>query len=383
MHEQKGHSNVRITVVKKTLIGRVLERKKRRGAAIGDVDLKDMLKSILKWANEFVPSRSGSILLDDPILDNKSKKPGRLYFMACYGKGSASLTGTYLNIENGIAGKTYRTGRANMCRDVTKSKTFFSEIDTKIKHHTKSMVCVPITIQGSTIGVLELINRLGKPNYSQKDLTLLKIFAGYTSTLIQNSLDAKRFSELSIRDNLTGLYNDRYFFKRLSQELGKSAKSGKDLSIIFMDLDNFKQINDTHGHLAGSQLLTEVGKVIYELVDKAPYEIVPLRYGGDEFTLVMPQTDVEFAKVFAESIRKEIEEHTFLARNVPGRTGALKIKGVITASLGVASLNKNVSKRLKKRNNIREALIKAADTAMYRSKNNGKNKVTVAPKASD
>lgn len=374
---------MRITVAKKTLISRVLERKKRRGAAKTDVDLKEMLKSILTWANEFVPSRSGSILLDDPVLNYKSRKPGKLYFMACYGTGSALLTGTHLNIEDGIAGKTYRTGRANMCKDVSKSKTFFSEIDSQIKHHTKSMVCVPITIQGTTIGVLELINRQGKPSYTNKDLTLLKIFAGYTSTLIQNSLDAKRFSELSMRDNLTGLFNDRYFFKRLSQELGKSARSGKDLSLIFMDLDNFKQINDTHGHLAGSQLLTEVGRIIHELVDNAPYEIVPLRYGGDEFTLVMPHTDVKFAKIFAESIRKEIEEHTFLARNVPGRTGALKIKGVITASLGVASLNKNVNKRLKKRNNIREALIKAADTAMYKSKHNGKNKVTVAPKASD
>jgi len=375
---------VRITVVKKALISRVLERKKRHGiVGGGDIDLKDMLKSILKWANEFVPSKSGSILLDDPILDHRLKKPGKLYFMACFGTGSASLTGSHLNIEDGIAGKTYRTGRANMCKDVSKSRAFFSEIDRKIQHRTKSMVCVPITIQGTTIGVLELINRVGKPNYSQKDLTLLKIFAGYTSTLIQNSLDAKRFSDLSVRDNLTGLYNDRYFFKRLSLELGKSARTGKDISIIFMDLDNFKQINDSHGHLAGSQLLTEVGKIIHELVDNAPYDIVPLRYGGDEFTLVMPQTDVQFATLFAESLRKEIEDHTFLATNVPGRTGALKIKGIITASLGVASLNKNVSKRLKKRNNIREALIKAADTAMYKSKNTGKNKVTVAPKAYD
>lgn len=374
---------MRITVVKKALISRVLERKQRSGQASGDVDLKEMLKSILKWANEFVPSKSGSILLDDPVLDYKLKKPGKLYFMACFGKGSASLTGSFLNIKDGIAGKTYRTGRANMCTDVSNNKTFFSEIDRKIQHRTQSMVCVPINIQGTTIGVLELINRVDKPNYSPKDLTLLKIFAGYTSTLIQNSLDAKRFSELSVRDNLTGLYNDRFFFKRLSKELAKSARTGKDISLIFMDLDNFKQINDLHGHMAGSQLITEVGKIIQELVDNAPYDIVPLRYGGDEFTLIMPQTDVQFATLFAESLRGTIADHTFLARNVPGRAGVLKIKGVITASLGVASLNKNVSKRLKKRNNIREALIKAADTAMYKSKNTGKNKVTVAPKASD
>jgi len=341
---------VRITVVKKALISRVLERKQRSGQASGDVDLKEMLK-----------------------MDYKLKKPGKLYFMACFGKGSASLTGSFLNIKDGIAGKTYRTGRANMCTDVSNNKTFFSEIDRKIQHRTQSMVC----------GVLELINRVDKPNYSPKDLTLLKIFAGYTSTLIQNSLDAKRFSELSVRDNLTGLYNDRFFFKRLSKELAKSARTGKDISLIFMDLDNFKQINDLHGHMAGSQLITEVGKIIQELVDNAPYDIVPLRYGGDEFTLIMPQTDVQFATLFAESLRGTIADHTFLARNVPGRAGVLKIKGVITASLGVASLNKNVSKRLKKRNNIREALIKAADTAMYKSKNTGKNKVTVAPKASD
>lgn len=366
---------MRINVAKKPVLERVLKRKQWHGIGPEQVDLEDMLKSILKWANEFVPSESGSILLDDPVLDESKRKPGKLYFVACFGKGSKSIMGNNIPISVGIVGNTYMTGRPYISRDVESDNTFYKEIDKKTKFRTKSIICVPIGIKNSTVGVLELINKAGGESFDKRDLMLLKIFAGYTSTLLQNSLDAKRFGELSIMDNLTGLYNDRYFFDRLAKEVHAAVSKKRDLSLVFFDLDRFKQVNDTHGHLAGSRLLSEMGTLLKSI---SGGNFVPVRYGGDEFTVILPDKNIKIAEEFAESLRRTIEGHVFLEKKVRGLE-ALKIKGLITASIGVASMKQNV----KKSNDVsrmREALIKASDTAMYTAKQNGKNKVTVSKK---
>jgi GAF domain-containing protein len=233
---------LRINVTKKEVIELVLKRKRWNELGTEAVDLKQMFRTILKWANELVPSESGSILLDDPLLKHKTQKQGSLYFVACYGKGSKALTGASLPASVGIVGRTYTRGKPYISRNVKRDRYFFDKVDKKIKFQTKSIICAPIEIRGSVIGVIELINRLGRINYDSKDLTLLKIFAGYTSTLVQNSLDAKRFRDLSIRDNLTGLYNDRYFYSRLAENIRSAQESGCDLSLVFLDIDRFKDV---------------------------------------------------------------------------------------------------------------------------------------------
>ncbi len=361
-------------VAQKKIIERVLQRKRKKWRTAGEVDMKEMLRSILKWANEFVPSKSGSILLDDPVLNSSGEKSGRLYFVTCFGKGSNALTGTHIPDDAGIAGKTYTTGKPYISRNVEKDENFFKDIDKKTKQRTMGIICVPILIRGVTVGVLELINRVDRINYEKKDLTLLKIFAGYTSTLIQNSLDAKKYAELSISDNLTGLYNDRYFYVRLSREVRKSVRKDCEMSLVFLDLDRFKEVNDTHGHLTGSHLLTEVGSIIREHTDSST---VPVRYGGDEFAIILAGKDIASAKKFAEELREDIESHVFLKKGVPPEMKPLNIKGLITASFGVASLKKNVGTE-GSASHLGDTLIKAADTAMYASKNNGKNRVSTA-----
>jgi diguanylate cyclase (GGDEF)-like protein len=366
---------LRINVAKKQVLELILERKRWDELGPDVLDLKQMFKTILKWANEFFPSESGSILLDNPLLKHRKQKKGRLYFVACFGKGSAKLTGKSLPYDVGIVGKTYTTGKPYISKNVKEDEYFYGEMDKKTKFHTKSIICAPIEIRGSVIGVIELINRLGSINYSRKDLDLLKVFASYTSTLIQNSLDAKRFRELSIRDNLTGLYNDRYFFKRLSEEIRSSLLNDKDMSLIILDLDWFKEVNDTYGHLAGSHLLSEVGTILMNLSEEM--DSIPIRYGGDEFAVILPEAEIDSAGEFATNLRKSIERHVFLKRRVPGTSRALKLKGLITCSIGVASLKTNLGvKRTVK--HMREAVIKRADVAMYWSKQSGKNKSTLA-----
>jgi diguanylate cyclase (GGDEF)-like protein len=372
-----GESPLHINVAKKEILDLVLRRKKWNEMSHDVLDLNMMFKTILKWANEFFPSESGSILLDNPLFKRqRNYKKGMLYFVACYGKGSRALMGSSLPGNVGIVGKTYTTGKPYISRNVKKDKYFHGDLDKKTKFVTRSIICAPIEIRGSVIGVIELINRLDKTNYDRKDLTLLKIFAGYTSTLVQNSLDARRFRDLSIRDNLTGIFNDRYFFSRLADATRYALRNNGDVSLIFLDLDRFKEVNDTYGHLAGSHVLSEVGDILFNFTDDENF--IPVRYGGDEFTVILPATDIKSAAGIAERLRKTIEEYVFLNRRVPGTQRAIKLKGHISCSIGVSSLktNRGVRRTVKL---MSEAIIKRADIAMYISKVEGKNAVTLAP----
>ncbi len=367
---------MRINIAEKAVLDKILERKKKEAYGPEDVDLSEMLREILTWANKFVPSESGSILLDDPVLNQHKKKAGVLYFVACFGKGSAALAGATLPINVGIAGSTYTSGKPYISKKVKLDRNFYSEIDQKTKFVTRSIICAPINIKGVTIGVIELINRVSGADYDRNDLTLLKIFAEYTSTLIQNSLDAKRFGELSIKDNLTGLFNDRYFYDRLAKDLRLSLAAKKDLSLLFLDLDRFKEVNDTYGHLAGSRVLTELGGVLAATLKNS--QATAARYGGDEFIVILPDTGQKPALEYAESLRKTIQDFVFIKRPYPGGEKALRIAGVITSSIGVASFHASLERGRFDHGQLREALIKAADSAMYASKQKGKNCVTAA-----
>lgn len=362
-----------INVANRTVLNMILERKRRDEYRPEHIDLKGMLKNILLWANRFVPSESGSILLDDPTLNQERQKKGFLYFVSCFGRGSKKLIGTTLPVSVGIVGKTYLSGRAYISKKAQFDRHFYPGIDKKTKFLSQSIVCAPIKIRRTTIGVIELINRLKGIDYAPNDLTLLKIFAEHTSMLIQNSLDAKRFGELSIKDNLTGLFNDRYFFDRLTKEVEKAVKKGGDLSVIFLDLDRFKEVNDNHGHLAGSQVLIEVGNILAD----AAYRMnaVPTRYGGDEFIVILPDTTLERAADYAEMIRKTIERYTFIKHRYRSGEKALRIKGLVTSSIGIASMRASL-KDMSTVKEIRDALIKLADGAMYQSKELGRNRIT-------
>ncbi|TAN62027.1 GGDEF domain-containing protein [bacterium] len=364
-----------IYTVDKRLLDEVLERKRDDSVKPGNIDLGLVLKEILLQANKFVPSESGSILLDTSALNKNRRATDVLYFVACFGKGSSKVVGKTIPINIGIAGNTYASGKPYISKKVKSDKHFYADMDKKTKYLTQSIICAPIKLCGAGIGVIELINKRKSVNYESGDLTLLKIFAEYTSTLIQNSLDAKNFGELSIRDNLTGLYNDRYVFDRLGKESAKALRSDRDLSLMFFDLDRFKEINDTHGHLAGSRVLKEVGEIMFDTVGKT--SAVPARYGGDEFVIILPGMDIQKAAELAEKLRKKIERFIFINKRHHGIGRALSIKNIITGSFGVASLKANIGTKASQ-NVVCDKLIRLSDKAMYDAKGSGKNKVTLS-----
>jgi len=188
----------------------------------------------------------------------------------------------------------------------------------------------------------------------------------------------EKLKKLVIKDNLTSLYNRAYFFFRLHSEIQRAKRYNRPLSLLIMDMDNFKQFNDRYGHLVGDQLLRALSNTILSTIrysaGNPSYELdIPCRYGGDEFAIILPETTPANAAVAAERLRKEINVkcgHEMMA-HIHAATGShpLEVPDV-TVSIGVASFPEHAS--------MTEALVKAADDAMYLSKRSEKNKVVVS-----
>jgi len=176
---------------------------------------------------------------------------------------------------------------------------------------------------------------------------------------LENALLLQRAEALSVTDDLTRLYNSRYLNLSLRRETKRAIRSGRPLSLLFIDLDGFKAVNDTYGHLHGSRALVEAAAVIR---GSARETDVVARFGGDEFAVVLPETVREGALAVAERIRDRIAEHRFLSGEL------LDVR--LTASVGVATLPDAARSA--------EELVQAADRAMYRVKMQGKNGIAIA-----
>ncbi len=359
---------------------RFLERQKSGLSLQRDIDLDLVLRQILQKANEFVPSESGSILLDDPFHKVASRRENELVFIATFGDSSRDLIGQRLSAQHGIAGQVYQNGTPYVSVDVQSDDHFYREIDEQLGHKTHSVVCVPIYIGKHVCGVLELINKRDGGTFTERDKTLLEIFAGYTSFMLQNALDAKRAHELAKRDDLTGLYNDRWFHVRLAEFLNDARGSGRRAVLIFMDLDQFKVVNDCHGHLAGSQVLREVGFILKRLV-RIPDATVA-RYGGDEFVMIVPDVALDAGVAICEEIRRTIEHTIFLDRDWGFSMPALHLGGIVTASLGIAEY-RNDPAAARSVEQEKNDLLRRADAAMYRAKSAGKNLVVASRAGSE
>lgn len=162
----------------------------------------------------------------------------------------------------------------------------------------------------------------------------------------------KQLFNLAIYDDLTGLYNFRFFTQAIEREISRSKRYGHPLTILLMDIDDFKKINDTYGHEKGNEVLKCLAETILESVRDSDYAA---RYGGEEFVLILPQTPPEEGFMVAERIRENISRHQFDFGNV-------------TVSVGVATNHESSG---------REGLLKRADMAMYAAKKNGKNRVEI------
>jgi diguanylate cyclase (GGDEF)-like protein len=339
-----------------------------------DVRLDAALREILERANDFVPSEAGGILLDDPRAKLAGIRTPRLTFIAVYGPNSAQLLGRRVPSERGFVGEVYRAGQAARADRLTVEDPLLVTVPPRSAGPpVESIIGVPVIVGESICGVLLLANRRSGGPYSARDSELLRIFAAYMSSSIQNALDAIRARHLARLDHLTGLLNSRYFHVRLQDEIARADREGTELSMLFVDLDNFKLVNDRFGHMAGSWTLREVARL---LTENAPPATVLARYGGDEFAAILPNTPLTRAVQTAEHLRHVIAEATlFDMESEPGQPAQM-LPGV-RASVGVASYRDHLAPggNQRRRGNV---FLRLADSAMYRAKANGRNRVEVA-----
>jgi diguanylate cyclase (GGDEF)-like protein len=220
----------------------------------------------------------------------------------------------------------------------------------------------PLICRHRTIGVLvglDPVPSATTPSLGHALVLALRGLLEPPAIALDNALALQKAEALSVTDDLTRLYNSRYLNLVLRRETKRAARSSRPLSLIFLDLDGFKQVNDNHGHLAGSKALVEAAAVIRGCARETD---VAARFGGDEFSVILPDTGREGAVAVAERIAERICEFSFLADE------GLSVH--LTASIGVATLPDVAGSA--------EELIRAADTAMYRVKGRGKNGIYVA-----
>jgi diguanylate cyclase (GGDEF)-like protein len=181
------------------------------------------------------------------------------------------------------------------------------------------------------------------------------------SSLKQSKEELERaneiLGEMAIRDGLTNLYNHRYFYEGLGKEFVRSRRHGRVFSLVFVDLDHFKNYNDTHGHLEGDRVLRQLADIFNK---RMRHSDLVARYGGDEFVLLLPETDREGAMVVAEDIRRRVGEYPFKGKET-------QPLGKITVSIGVATFPEDEEDA--------DALVKKADQALYRAKQGGQDTV--------
>ncbi len=321
-------------------------------ALTSSLQLDQVLRTIMEKIDEFLRPDNWSLLL----LDEAKQE---LYFELAVGNASQALKDVRVKVGQGIAGWVAQHGEAVVVADTSQDTRFFGKVDEKTKMETKSIVAVPVKFRDTCLGVIELINCVGDGGFDARDLKLLEALTDFAAIALENARHVKRIHELTITDDCTSLYNARHMSFILETEIYRSQRYNYEFSLVFIDLDHFKQVNDTHGHLIGSRLLAEIGNSLKShcrLIDFA------FRYGGDEFVILLPQTSKENALNVARRLHKLIRGATWLSPD------GLKVR--VTPSIGVASYPVD--------SKTKEGLLHLADEAMYLVKNTSRDSVAAA-----
>ncbi len=232
---------------------------------------------------------------------------------------------------------------------------------------TPGQVLLPLRGHGRVLGVLQIAfeedDRVlfdGSQTVRTGQLDIVRTLANSLGVMIENVRLLEEVRRQTVVDELTGVFNRRYLDEKLRDEVKRARRYKRDLSLLMMDLDHFKPVNDTLGHAQGDQTLKEAARI---LKSQSREIDVLCRYGGDEFTLLLPETDVIRAAQKAERLRARVEANSFTNQSDPQKAIRLSL------SIGVAALSADVSDE--------GTLLKRADEACYESKRSGRNRVTV------
>jgi diguanylate cyclase (GGDEF)-like protein len=216
-----------------------------------------------------------------------------------------------------------------------------------------SFLSVPMVVQGELIGVLNLAHSSNQA-FNEEHLRLLTLIAAQAAAILQRVLMYEEMARLAITDDLTGLYNRRHFQDRLAHEIRRAQRYGQGFSVIYLDIDHFKMINDNWGHALGDRILADMGKVLLRWGRSSD---LIARFGGEEFVALLPMTDADRAVRAAERLRCMVEEHSFPRRKR------------LTISLGISTYPAD--------GEAGDELLRKADAALYLAKRLGRNRAVV------
>jgi diguanylate cyclase (GGDEF)-like protein len=304
--------------------------------------------SILTQAADLVKAERGSLLLFDEAANSMTMTASRGI------RASVSEVGT-IAMGEGIAGAVLREGLPMVASIDDLGRSSLPERGYK----TKSFISFPISIGSRRFGVLNLADKIGGGAYDANDLSVIELVAPQIALAIERAAwqqRANQFQVMSITDPLTGLHNRRYLEARLTEELSRSKRYDYPLSFMMIDIDDFKLYNDQNGHQAGDRGLEITAQCLRSALRKVD---VASRYGGEEFSILLPQTSLEEAGVIADRIRRKINSTAF-------EHGKSQPLGAVTVSIGLSAFSPSLDSA--------EAIVRAADRALYHAKRHGKNR---------
>jgi len=314
-------------------------------------DCESLYRNIVDMCCELLEASRGSLMLIDQTGE-------LLQITAAKGINLEVARSTPIRLGEGIAGRVGRSGLHLLVSDIEKDCRV--GIPNRPRFKTKSFICFPMKVQDRIIGVLNLADKETGGIFTDSDLRHLHLLAGHAAQMIDRTAtleNARKMEELAVKDPLTSLFNRRLLESRFHEELNRCSRLQQNFTILMVDLDYFKTYNDHCGHIAGDNALRKVAALLKKSAREMDFIS---RYGGEEFCLMLPNTSKEEALFVAERIRRAIENEPFA-----GETGMPL--GKLTTSIGIASYPKDGEKF--------EALINAADLALYQAKSMGRNRL--------
>lgn len=314
--------------------------------ALGEIyNLEEVLDEILRIAKDILGFQSLSVLLFD-------KKKECLLLKAKFELEKKFKFDPPKKIPlTGITGSVVKSRKGVRIFDVRTDPRYVLGLE-----DARSEMAVPMISRGKVVGVLDAESKkIGA--FEEADQKVFSILASSAAMAIENAMLHQQTEELTIIDELTGIYNFRYFTKKLTGELKRAKRYHQPLSLLMIDIDWFKRCNDSYGHLFGNFVLKTLSSVISSCIREVD---ILSRYGGEEFVVILPQTTKIDAKRIGERIRYQVESTTFKDKTGPTKT-------FLTVSLGVASYPVDAE--------AQEELIKKVDQALYIAKGKGKNLV--------
>lgn len=268
-------------------------------AITSTTSINETLREVMNQIGNIFAPMYWSLLLRD-------SRTGELKFIVVIGSGVEKLKGKVLPRGRGIAGWIAERGQPAIIEDVSKDERFDPSMDQLTGFKTRSIIGVPLKTENKVFGVIELINKLNGESFTPLELKVLSTIADFTAIAIEKAYYLKALKKIAAVDPLTGTLNRRTMVKYLEREKDRCKRHGSKFSILMIDIDKFKQINDNYGHSAGDKVLKTLAEMLSNNVRKIDYIF---RYGGDEFVILLPDTDKNAAEEIRRRILKEVDKY--------------------------------------------------------------------------